>query len=215
MATVKFDYDGYGQVELNNVAFRRDGRIEAQCALDATDFATTPAENGMLLAVNKANRTVKLPTATETLPIALHYSTEHLYDERTPGLKNFKLERPDGTYNMKNAKDAPYPRMGYLAVGDLFTTNTVCFSDAETGFTAVTDDVSTTTVDETQSASEHFLATLKAGFKSTTYYGGIDTSGRIKVTATAAPTYGPTLKVVDVYTMPDGTPGFKFQVIKA
>ena len=25
---------GYGQVELNNVAFRRDGRIEAQCALD-------------------------------------------------------------------------------------------------------------------------------------------------------------------------------------
>ena len=31
---------GYGQVELNNVAFRRDGRIEAQCKLDATDFAS-------------------------------------------------------------------------------------------------------------------------------------------------------------------------------
>ena len=30
--------DGYGQVELNNVAFRRDGRIEAQCALDTADF---------------------------------------------------------------------------------------------------------------------------------------------------------------------------------
>ena len=29
----KMTIDGYGQVELNNVAFRRDGRIEAQCAL--------------------------------------------------------------------------------------------------------------------------------------------------------------------------------------
>lgn len=221
MAVVKFDYDGYGQVELNNVAFRRDGRIEAQCALDEAFTTEAPAENGMLLAVDKANRLVKLPTATETLPIALHYSTEHLYDERTPGLKSFKLTRSDGTYTMKNAKDAPYPRMGYLAVGDLFTTNTVCFDDTETGFTAVTavaDDPSTATVDETVAAQtkyEHFLETLKNGYKQTTYYGGIDTSGRIKVTATAAPTYGPTLKVVEVYTMPDGTPGFKFQVIKA
>lgn len=39
---------GYGQLELNQVAFRRDGRIEAQCFLDATDFAKIPAENGMI-----------------------------------------------------------------------------------------------------------------------------------------------------------------------
>ena len=32
MATKRFTIDGYGQVELNNVAFRQDGRIEAQCA---------------------------------------------------------------------------------------------------------------------------------------------------------------------------------------
>ena len=51
MAIKRFVIDGYGQIELNNCAFRRDGRIEAQCALDATDFATLPAENGMLLAV--------------------------------------------------------------------------------------------------------------------------------------------------------------------
>ena len=51
--------DGYGQLELNQVAFRRDGRIEAQCALDATDFATDPAENGMLLCVDNATRTIK------------------------------------------------------------------------------------------------------------------------------------------------------------
>ena len=54
---------GYGQVELNNVAFRRDGRIEAQCALDAEDFADVPAENGMLLAVDRVNRAVKFPTS--------------------------------------------------------------------------------------------------------------------------------------------------------
>ena len=31
MATKRLVISGYGQVELNNVAFRRDGRIEAQC----------------------------------------------------------------------------------------------------------------------------------------------------------------------------------------
>ena len=30
---------GFGQVELNNAAFRRDGRIEAQCAPNASDFS--------------------------------------------------------------------------------------------------------------------------------------------------------------------------------
>ena len=49
---------GYGQVELNNVAFRRDGRIEAQCALDTTDFASVPAENGMILRVKKADHKI-------------------------------------------------------------------------------------------------------------------------------------------------------------
>lgn len=29
MATRRFIIDGYGQVELNQVAFRRDGRVEA------------------------------------------------------------------------------------------------------------------------------------------------------------------------------------------
>ena len=46
MAIKRMVIDGYGQLELNQVAFRRDGRIEAQCALDATDFAKVSAENG-------------------------------------------------------------------------------------------------------------------------------------------------------------------------
>lgn len=90
MATQRLVIDGYGQVELNNVAFRRDGRIEAQCAPDPTDFKNIPVENGMILAVDAANRVVKLPV-NDSLPLALVYSAEHMYDERTPGLKNFKL----------------------------------------------------------------------------------------------------------------------------
>lgn len=119
MALVKLTKDGYGQIELNNVAFRRDGRIEAQCKLDDTDFATIPAENGMLLAVDEINKTIKF-AVDDSLPIALNYSAEHMYDERKEGLKNFYLER--GTF---------LPRLGYPSVGDKFTTNCVGYDDGE------------------------------------------------------------------------------------
>ena len=35
MAIVQLTKEGYGQIELNQVACRRDGRIEAQCALNS------------------------------------------------------------------------------------------------------------------------------------------------------------------------------------
>ena len=76
MALKRLVIEGFGQLELNNVAFRRDGRIEAQCALDSTDFASVPAENGMLLAVDNVNRVVKFADDA-SLPIALNYTTEH------------------------------------------------------------------------------------------------------------------------------------------
>ena len=102
--------EGYGQLELNQAAFRRSGRIEAQCKIaKGIDYI----ENGMLLAVNNMDRTVGYAT-DDTYPIALHYSTEHMYDERAKGLKNFKLD-----------KDTFLPRMGYLGAGDKYTTNTV------------------------------------------------------------------------------------------
>ena len=108
--------DGFGQVELNNVAFRRDGRIEAQCALDTTDFANVPAENGMILRVKKADHKVCFADASADNQLyALNYSAEHIYDERTPGLKNFKIE----------AEDDVLPRLGYLSAGDLWTTNCI------------------------------------------------------------------------------------------
>ena len=182
MALKRFVIDGFGQIELNQVAFRRDGRIEAQCAL-GEDFAEVAAENGMLLAVDNIHRIVKFPVAGEVFPIALNYSAEHMYDERTPGLKNFKLEQ-----------NSFYPRLGYLAVGDKFTTNCLCMDDAEYA-------------DE---------AALKEALEADgIVYGGISEMGAIKVSATE-PTEGPVLMVVrgtGAGSMPDGQFGIKFQVV--
>ena len=181
----RFVIDGYGQLELNNVAFRRDGRVEAQCALDATDFATRPAENGMLLAVDRVNRTVKFAT-DDSLPIALNYTAEHMYDERANGLKDFKLER--GSF---------LPRLGYLSVGDLFTTNCISY---DTGDYANDAAVKT--------------ATTKTALAATPMYGGISADGSILI-ADAAPSDGPVLLAVEGTTMPDGQFGIKFQVLSA
>lgn len=111
----RLSIDGYGQLELNQVAFRRDGRIEAQCKLaDGIEYV----ENGMLLAIDHAKREVKMPTADDKF-IALNYTTEHMYDERLAyGLKHFKLDK--GSF---------LPRLGYLATGDKFTTNCIAVDD--------------------------------------------------------------------------------------
>ena len=116
MALTKLAKNGYGQLELNFADFRRHGAIEAQCKLaDGIDFV----ENGMLLAVDRKNRTVGYPTGAENEVIALNYTTEHMYDERERGLKYFRLE-----------KNTFLPRLGYIGVADKFTTNTVCYDDA-------------------------------------------------------------------------------------
>lgn len=182
MALQKMEKKGYGQLELNNVAFRRDGRIEAQCALDAVDFENIPAENGMLLAVDNVKRIVKMPKNAK-LPIALNYTAEHMYDERTPGLRNFKLER--GSF---------LPRLGYLAEGDKFTTNCLCYDNSE--FTNM----------------EAFIAGLeKIGTEEV--YGTQSEIGYIKVSATE-PTEGVKLRAIKKTTMPDGQLAVKFQVLK-
>jgi hypothetical protein len=72
----------------------------------------------MLLAVDNANREVKfVNSATKHLPVALHYSSEHMYDNRANALKDFKLE--PGSF---------LPRLGYLGAGDKYTTNCVDYA---------------------------------------------------------------------------------------
>lgn len=184
MAVNRYTIDGYGQLEINNCAFRRDGRIEAQCALDDTDFASVPAENGMILAVDNVARKVRFVDSTEWAPVAINYSAEHIYDERTPGLKNFKLEL--GEF---------YPRLGYLSIGDKFTTN--CFSYDTNDF--ADDDA----VEAINLSSDVVYASE--------YAGG---DGTILLKKTTAPSGVKVLmKVIAVTTMPDGTFALKFQVI--
>ena len=186
MAVKRFVIDGFGQLELNQVAFPRDGRVEAQCKLDETDFADIPAENGMLLAVDRVNRAVKLPTDAnvEVMPIAINYSAEHMYDERANGLKDFKLEIGEFL-----------PRLGFLSIGELFTTNCICYDDDE-----FDDDDAVIAAAET--------------LDKTALYGGISENGAILLAA-QEPTAGPVLKAVEKTTMPDGQFAIKFQVLKA
>lgn len=184
MALKRLVIDGFGQLELNNVFFRRAGMVEAQCAL-GEDFAKVPAENGMLLAVDRVNRIVKFPVEGDDMPIALNYTSEHGYDERTTGLKNFKLEK--GTF---------CPRMGFLSAGELFTTN--CFSYDDTEFSK----------EETLMEAVKDKATLAAK----AVYGGVCENGTIKLSATK-PAFGPVLKVVEKTTMPDGQFALKLQVV--
>lgn len=185
MAIRKIVRDKYGMLELNNASFPRTGRVEAQCYLANNFTEAAPAEIGMLLAVDKANRLIKLPTAGETLPIALNYSTEKIYNQFTPGLKNYFM-----VYN----KDF-MPRMGFLSIGETFTTNCLAFDDAE----FATDEAFWDAMDD---------------FETTPLFGGMSTIGDILVSATR-PAVGPALRVVKNYTMPDGQPGLKFQVDKA
>ena len=185
MALTRLVIDGFGQLEHNNVAYPRDGRVEAQCKLDPTDFEEVPAENGMLLAVDNINRVVKFATDA-SLPIGINYTAEHIYDERKPGLKNFKLSIEDGFL----------PRIGFLSVADKFTTNCVCYDTSE-----YTDE------------DTLMEALAKDKIKTTPVYGGISEIGAIKLSATK-PTVGPVLLVIDgTTTMPDGQKGIKFQVL--
>ena len=176
--------DGYGQVELNNVAFRRDGRIEAQCALDTADFdATTPCENGMILRVKKAEHKIGFCDASaENQLYALNYSTEHMYDERKPGLKNFYLKSAA-------AGEDFLPRVGYLAAGDLWTTNCVDLG------------------------SYASAAAVASALASGAVYAAVGTQGAV-VLDSAAPSVGPVIQVVKKTTMPDGQDAFQLQVLK-
>ena len=166
---------GYGQIELNQCAFRRDGRIEAQCKIaDGIDFI----ENGGIFAIDNVKHEVGYPTASSYM-FGLNYTSEHMYDERLAGgLKYYKTD-----------KDSFLPRLGYLAVGDKYTTNTVIYDDALTITNAV-------------------YGYVKAGDK-----------GYIRLSATKptdAIDGAPLLRVIDAKaTMPNGAPAIKFQCIKA
>lgn len=165
---------GYGQIELNQCAFRRDGRIEAQCKIEGADYV----ENGMILAIDNTKREVRYPAAGDYM-FGLNYTSEHMYDERlVGGLKYYKTD-----------KDSFLPRLGYLAVGDKFTTNTVVYDAAD-------------------------ITTMVYGYVKAGDNGYIRLSATDPTENAIAG--APLLRVIDAKaTMPNGAPAVKFQCIKA
>ena len=164
---------GYGQIELNQCAFRRDGRIEAQCKIANADYV----ENGMILAIDNTKHEVRYPAVGDYM-FGLNYTSEHMYDERLAGgLKYYKTD-----------KDSFLPRLGYLAVGDKFTTNTVVYDAAD-------------------------ITTMVYGYVKAGDNGYIRLSATEPDNAIAG---APLLRVIDAKaTMPNGAPAVKFQCIKA
>ena len=51
----------YAVCETPRLNARRTAKIKNQYALNATDFATIPAQNGMMLVVDEFNKSVRLP----------------------------------------------------------------------------------------------------------------------------------------------------------
>jgi hypothetical protein len=94
------------QIELNRCAFLHDGAIESQCVADVA------LENGEIVVINKAEgKIVKATGSEENVVYGVNYTSERIYNQFTPGRKNFKVEAGE------------YPRVGILAKGDIFTTD--------------------------------------------------------------------------------------------
>lgn len=218
MAIQTIKKSGYGVVEFNNFSAQRIGRNKAQLPLSPVDFTdeTTPCEQGMLLVYNEAVGAVSKPIAI-TEDLMLHKSEEKLYDERRPALKNFALfgdhtttvqivtTNAEGVESTQNVDfvtaENPYPRLYQLDVGDTWTSNTVTYDDA------VFADFST----------------IATGIKAGTVYGVVQVglegaqaklNGYISLVKTFPATSKTPIKAIKAYTMPDGSPGIKFEVIR-
>ena len=206
MAIKFFDCKGYGQIEPNQVWFTRAGMVEAQCALDPEKFASNfpmtekeatdgkiYGENGAFLMVDKANGIATVPTkdlSDDGLPMGINYSTERIYNQFTPGRRNFCMIC--GEY---------YPRIGFVEPGMRITTNAVAWDT--TAFT--------------QETSKEFYDEVKKRLSEKTdvdAYVVNGSNGKLTIGAKVADAIGNVYaKVVKAYTNADGTLSFMFQFI--
>lgn len=108
----------YSIVELNKVASRKTGEIEAQCKL-AEEFkkdGIKALENGAIVYI-KAETDEIVSTFDEATCVNakyLHFSNPRRYEDGKTGMENFRYETSD---------DKVLPRLFKLTVGDIFTTN--------------------------------------------------------------------------------------------
>lgn len=109
----------YSIVELNKVASRKTGEIEAQCKL-ADEFKNEDGvkvlENGAIVYIDAAtDEIVKTYDATKCVNAKyLHFSNPRRYEDGKTGMENFRYESSD---------DKVLPRLFKLTVGDIFSTD--------------------------------------------------------------------------------------------
>ena len=189
---------GYGQVEPNHLSGIVNGKIYAQLPAviitttgEGTTAVTTETpvaqlEQGQFAKYNYADGVVDF--ASTDGEFMLVYNQEKLYDERKQSHKDFVYKATDFTDGKL------YPRLIKTDIGDIITTNMIgnantTGSDAEV--TIGTD------------------ATLVKGA-----YLAPNTTNGILTVANSKPGSGMVWKIVKVYTMPDGQPGFKLQRVQ-
>lgn len=111
---------GYGQVEPNHLSAQRTGQIYAQLPAVGT---ITELQNGTFVKYNYANGVVDFVGEGEWM---LVYNEVKLYDKARQTYKDFRLEAA----NAVGGKI--YPRVFKTNVGDIFTTNLVDTTVADT-----------------------------------------------------------------------------------
>jgi hypothetical protein len=212
MAIQFFDCKGFGQLEPSQVWFTRSGMIEAQCELDPEKFADhfpmTPAnqaankiyaEVGAFLMVDKANKIATVPTAAlsaKGFPMGINYSTEKIYNQFTPGRRNFAMIAGEFL-----------PRIGYVEPGMRICTNTVAWDEAY--FEA--------DVDEDDSPSVQLWKKVKEDLANGTTVRAYVTNasnGKLVIGAPLADAIGNVYaQIVEAYYNADNTLSFKIQFI--
>lgn len=199
MAVVTPEIKGYPVLEANVLKARHTGRIWSQYELDETSFSTGLAYNGMILAIDDAAKSVKLPVATTSADevYALHFSVEAEYEHK--GLNTFAVAR-EAVQDKPNVS-VHYPRMFELSVGDVFHTNCVKL-----------DGTNVTSINEAGDSKS--VKALISATTPTPVYGGVDVSGYIMLN-TSKPTVGPVMQVVAQDTLPNGEWAVKLAVRKA
>ncbi len=113
----------YAVAELNKVASRKTGEIEAQCKL-GEDFAEDDysLENGAIVFVKAADNTIVKEYDADSCVDAmyLHFSNPRRYEDGRSGMENFIYQVND---DYEVAGECYLPRLYKLTTGDIFTTN--------------------------------------------------------------------------------------------
>ena len=194
MALKRFPLEQYATVELNQVAFPKNGMVVSQTPLGEKfgegENKYGVCENGMWVSADKSKDYIDAPE-TLTDMIGIVYTTEKEYDMYHYGLK---------TFGRKVAGD--YPRIGIFSLGDTVTSN--CFQYDDTEFPA-------TSGDDAKTSEEVLFEALKNTKETPLYIVPVVGSPIAKITKTA--TAGTYAKVVKFYTVPNGEPGIKYQIV--